>query len=77
MLSIPPSDLPSCTVNTVTVYGQQKHLVLIDTGQLQKFVLLFIFESAHPMAVWVLQIGGLSDLFPDISDSMKKGTVQY
>ena len=58
MLSIPPSDLPSCTVNTVTVYGQQKHLVLIDTGELQKCVLLFIFESAHPMAVWVSQIGG-------------------
>ena len=73
MLSIPPSDLPSCTVNTVTVYGQQKHLVLIDTGQLQKCVLLVVFESAH----WVLQIGGGgSDLFPDISEFMKKGTVQ-
>lgn len=29
--SIPVADMPSCTVNTVTVYGQQKHLVLVDT----------------------------------------------
>jgi len=27
-----------------------------------------VFECAHPMAVWVLQPGGLSNLFPDISD---------
>ena len=32
---IPATDLPSSTINSVTVYGQQKHLVLIDTGRKQ------------------------------------------
>ncbi|XP_023323045.1 mitochondrial Rho GTPase-like [Eurytemora carolleeae] len=59
VLSIPPSDLPSCTVNTVTVYGQQKHLVLIDTDvtcaqdslspqQTGSDVICLVYDSSNP-----------------------------
>ena len=29
--SLPATELPSCTINVVTVYGQEKYLVLVDT----------------------------------------------
>ena len=31
--SIPVSDIPRATINSVTVYGQLKHLVLLDRGK--------------------------------------------
>ena len=30
--SIPATELPNCTINVVTVYGQEKYLVLVDTA---------------------------------------------
>ena len=35
---IPAKDLPRATINSVTVYGQLKHLALLDRGNLSHFI---------------------------------------
>jgi len=59
LAEIPPADLPSSTVNSLTVYGQQKHLVLLDIDvtcaqdclsqqQTSSDVICLVYDASHP-----------------------------